>query len=50
MEFIRKHIREAEARFYGRFSQVVYVGQENILICLYWVEEMAKRVREDLEG
>jgi hypothetical protein len=50
MEFIRKYIREAEVRFDGRQSQVFYVGQENILVCLYWVEQMAKRVRNDLEG
>ena len=49
MEFIRKYIREAEARFYGRRSQVVYYGEENILVCLYWVEQMAEQVRKDLE-
>jgi len=50
MEFIRKYIREAEARFNSRFSQVVYYGGENVLVCLYWVEEMAKQVRKDLES
>jgi len=50
MDFVRRYIREAEARFYGRSSQVVYYGGLNVLICLYWVEEMSKQVRKDLDS
>ncbi len=50
MEFIRSNIREAENRFLARYSKSAAITEgENILIRLYWVEEMARQVRQGLE-